>query len=909
MSKTALLCASSTLVFSACLVPHAIAATAQAANPAGAVAELVVVAQKREQSIERVPVAVTAFSAEQRKLIGIQIVQDLADFSPSLNWTDVNDRIYIRGIGRNSDNLNNTSGVAFYYNGVYYGANAAVELQKDDLFVGNIEVDSGPQNTLHGSNADGGIIQFTSQKPTDSPYAEIRGGIGNYNTYFVEGVVSGPINDHLKFRLGGNFTSQTGGFFNNLDGAPQGGNLVLGGGGQTEYFEGQLQGHWDHLDAWVMASSGNFAANTHGAGAQGFFPASQFNVADGLTPSDFYGLCGLPGFAGTAKGAGCAGGPAIVPGSVATRQFTANMFPGNNPGNLNVRNFLNEDNSTNDMQGDVQITGHITWHAPSFDIQYIGGYQNFHYTLHIPTQYIGGIDAGVTRWQEFGASSAANAGLCTAAGNSLAACEAPLTVNPTPNFLVFDEFDQSFSNEIDFISTTDSKFQYIAGLYQYRERYHQPVDQYSMTGQPQMGAPMYASFLGGNCGGAVTCAAPLNPTFAGSSENTAITYDDLAAFGQFTYKFNDQWKITGAARYTYDHKSGYQTWRVVSFDSILQSNSAGPLGSWGSATPALDITQLAATLGKAYPGAGAAVMNPLTGDAQRTLGATWGAWTGEADIDWTPNATTLAYFKYSRGYKAGGWSTYTLGPQPEVNPEYVDAFEIGGKKTIGSQWTLNGDAYYYNYYGEQVPLSVVNSIGQIVPILYNLPLVHNYGVELWGTWRPIDNAAISLSYSYLSAKIAQSACVQDTVDPQAIQPGANTAGCTVKGAQNIVGQTVPGATPNKISLNGLYTFNFEPGKLTTSATFIWRDGTYDGVFNRWYTYQPSSTQVNVRLTWTDAKDRYNIILFCDNLFDTNAYDGAAGALLAQSTGYEDILSVPLLNAPRTFGLQFQYRWK
>jgi hypothetical protein len=187
---------------------------------------------------------------------------------------------------------------------------------------------------------------------------------------------------------------------------------------------------------------------------------------------------------------------------------------------------------------------------------------------------------------------------------------------------------------------------------------------------------------------------------------------------------------------------------------------------------------------------------------------------------------------------------------------------------------------------------------------------------LWGTWRPIDPLAVSLSYSYLSAKVASSQCVLDTVDPQAIQPGANTTGCKPgTGLQNIVGQTIPGATPNKISLNGLYTFTFDPGKLTLSGTFVWRDGTYDSVFNRSWTFQPASTQVNIRATWTGANNRYNIILFCNNLFDTTAYDGAAGGLLQSVTpaggapGREDIQFAPFLNAPRTFGLQFQYRWQ
>ena len=920
MPKIALLSASSALAVATCLLASpASAATAAATdtanNGATTVGELTVIAEKREQSIETVPVAITAFGAEQRKLMGIVVIQDLANFSPSLNWTDIDDRIYIRGIGRNSDNLNNTSGVAIYYNGIYYGANAAVEQQKSDLFIGNIEVDNGPQNTLHGSNADGGVVEFTSKHPTDTLYGEVRAGVANYGTEFVESVISGPINDHLKFRLGGNFTEQRGGFFSNLaPGSPQGGNLVLGGSGETHYFEGQLEGHWDHLDAWVQASSGNFIANTHGAAGVGFFPLVHNYAQDTLTPSGFYGLCGLPGVAASANGVDGCVGPAIVPGSVKTTPVTGNLFPGNNPGNRDPRTFLNEDNGTNDMQGDVQISAHVTYHLPSIDINYLGGYQNFHYTLHIPNQPIAGIDSGVISYQEEGPTAAA-AGLCNAvAGFSLAACTAPLTINPTPNFLVFNEFDQAFSNELNFTSTSESPLQYIGGVYWYRERWHQPVDADSTTDQLQMGSPTYApAILGGTCpAGDFVCAAPPNPTYAGSSENTAITYDSIAAYGQVSYKFSDQFKFSGAMRYTNDHKQGYQTWRVVSFDSIPGLDST----AFGSATPAWDITALAACAGgdctHGWQGAGITTINPVTGDAQRALGATWNALTGEANLDWTPDSSTLAYFKYSRGYKSGGWSTYTIGPEPEVGSEFVDAFELGAKKTIGSQWTLNGDVFYYNYNGEQVPVSVFNAAtAQIIPILFNVPLAHNYGVELWGTWRPIDPLAISLSYSYLSAKVAQSGCVLDTTDPLANQPGANTTGCKPgSGLQNIVGQTIPGATPNKVSLNALYTIPFDPGKLTLSGTFVWRDQTYDSIFNRWYSLQPASTQVDLRATWSGDNNRYNVILFVDNVFDSLAYDGAAGAYLAtNASSKEYILSAPFLNAPRTFGLQFQYRWQ
>ena len=883
---------------------HAMAATAAASASASAetpsvIGELVVVAQKREQSIESVPVAISAFSAQQRVMLGIQKVQDLSDFSPGLSWTDVDDRIYIRGIGRNSDNLNNTSGVAIYYNGVYYGANAAIELQKDTLFIGNTEVDNGPQNTLHGSNADGGLVQYTSQRPTSTPYEEIRVGAANYNDYFGEGVVSGPINDHIRFRLAGNYTQETGGFFNNFDGTPQGGNLVLGGSGETHYLEAQLQGNWDKFEIWGLASNGDFVANTHGNANIGNIPLSPALADDTLTPSSFYALCALPGVATSPNGAACAGGPAIVPGSVKTDPVTANMFPGNNPGNVNPRDFINTFNGINDMQRNLQFTLHMTYHFPSFDVSYLGGYQKFHYILRIPTQFQGGADSGVLSYQEAGPPGFGN-----------------LTINDNPDYLLFNEYDQSYSHEIDVTSTSTSPLQYVFGAYWYHERWNQPVNQYTLPDQPQMGAPEYVNGLGFSCPGAAPlCAAPLNPSFAGSAENTAINYDSLAGFGQLSYKFSDQWKVSGAIRYTSDHKSGWQEWRVISFDMI------GPLSApaLGAFTPGVDITSLAVggELGTSYPGAGPTSINPQTGYAQRTLAATWGAVTGEADIDWTPDRTFLAYAKYSRGYKSGGWSTYTLGALPEVNPEYVDAFEVGAKKTIGSAWTINADVFYYNYYGEQVPLSVVNSIGQIVPILYNVPLVHDYGAEIWGNWHPVEPLLFTLSYSYLHATVTQSACVEDTTDPQAIQPGSNKSGCVETPAdlangtlvQNIKGQEIPAAVPNKVSFNTVYTWNFEPGKLSLSGSVIWKDATYDSVFNRPYNLQPPYSQVNLLLNWQDAKDRYNIIVFCNNLFNALGYDGAAGVLLANTPGSETILRSPFLTAPRTFGIQLQYRWQ
>ncbi len=914
MVKSAFLCGGSAIAVAASLYgTQAMAATASAADTAAGTAtvgELVVVAEKREQKIETVPVAITAYSAEQRKLMGIEIVQDLANFTPSLVWTDINDRIFIRGIGRNSDNLNNTSGVAIYYNGLYYGANASVELQKDDLFIGNIEVDAGPQNTLHGSNSDGGVVNFISQRPTDSFYAEGRAGVQNLSEEFVEGVVSGPINDHLKFRAGANFTVQKGGNFTNFDGPPQGGGLVLGGGGNTQYLEFQLQGHWDHFDLWSMVSSGNFAANSKGTTTIGNIPTNLL-LNGGLAPSGFYGLCGLAGVPGTANGAGCAvpGQSAVL--SVSTLPITANRFPGNNPGNLHARDFIQEFNSINDQQRNVQVSVDASWHASDFDLQYLGSYQQFHYILEFPS----GTDAGVTSYSVAGAQSVPASLFCLGATGASPGCFAPLTINPAPNFTLFNEYDQSYSHEINIISTWANPLQYIGGLYWWHEHWNQPVQAGVEPLQPQFSHPSYSSVLGQPCaGGALLCPAPFNPSGAASTENTEINYNSYAAYAQVSYKFNDNWKVSGALRYTSDDKKGWQEWRLVVFDGAVLG-PAFSSATWGALTPGMDITNLAtaASLGHAFPGAGPASIQASSGFAVRTLHLTNGALTGEADIDWTPDPSLLVYGKYSRGYKSGGWSTYTLGANPETQPEYVDAFELGAKKSTG-QYTINADIFYYNYYNEQTPLTIQDpATHQLIPLLFNIPLVHNYGFELSSNWRPTDDLIFNLTYSYLSATVAQSPCVEDTTDPLALAPGANTSGCVAgsPAAQNIKGQTVPSATPNKISFNTLYTFHFDPGRLTLSGTVIWKDGTYYSVFNRPYNFAPQYAVANFRAVWSDAKDRYNVILFVNNVFNTLGSDGSAGTLLlAEQAGVApDIVTGRALVAPREYGIQFQYRFK
>ncbi len=911
-------------------------AQAAAAAPAGAAAdagtstieELIVTAEKRSERLQDVPVAITAFSSEQRALIGIESIQDLTDFTPGLHYSSINNRPYLRGVGRNTDNLAVASAVAVYYNGIYDGANANTILQHSDLFIDTIEVDRGPQNTLHGANSDGGTINYVSKKPTKDFYAEGRVGVGNYDKWFTEGVVSGPINDNLRFRLGGNYTSEDGGFFHNLaNGSHVGGTGPQGNSGQTQYWEAQVDSNiGEHLDAWGMASAGQYYTNYHTTAVQGAIPTN-FTANGGLTPSSFFGLCGLPGVA--AANPGCATGPggSTVVSVTPTGTVTAANFPGNNPSTASPRDFIQSGNSTNKQLADIALATKVTYHFPSADLTYLGGYQKFDYDLNFTSS----ADAGLKTYSlsgapTFGGLCAANAAVL---GATAASCTAPLAINPGPTLTHFDEKDQFYSHEFDLSSSGDGPFQWIAGLYYYHEKYEQPVWAGVQPNQTQLVHPFLP--------GATLVATPANPASATSTSDTFLAYTSAAAFAQVNYKFNDEWKLSGGVRYTDDKKSGHQTWRVENFDTTagFQNNS------FGASTPALDITALAAaaSLASAFPGASIAHIDPTTGAAVRQLDAKWSAWTGDANLDWTPDHDTLVYARYARGYKAGGFTTFTIGANPETGLETVDAYEIGLKKTIARVFQVNAAVFYEDYKNDQIPLAVQDPASGIVSAkLFNLKDVHISGVEIEGNWRPIDPMQVNFQYSHLNAEVNDpGACFEDTVDPLATQPGASTTGCKQNPAtvnattgavtqptivlQNLKGNKLPDSAPNKFTVNALYTWSFGPGKLTLSGTYIWKDSTYGTLFNRPYSLAPSYDQANFRLTWADAKERYKVIAFVDNAFNSTGFDGQSGTLFAAGTPIttstggatsgglaETILRNPSLIAPRVYGLQLQYKF-
>ncbi len=204
-------------VFAAAIGSFAGAAAAAEAEAAGSnmIEELVVTAEKREQSLQDVPVAVSAFTDERREMVGINSVQDLTNFTPGLAYATNNDRIAMRGIGRFTNNRSSEGGVAMYSDGAY--TSSVTAFAQSTLFIDRTEALRGPQGTLYGRNSIGGALNIISKRPTDDFYAEVRGGIGNYKSNTEEAAVSGPLFGTLRGRLAGSYSHIGEGVFTNLN--------------------------------------------------------------------------------------------------------------------------------------------------------------------------------------------------------------------------------------------------------------------------------------------------------------------------------------------------------------------------------------------------------------------------------------------------------------------------------------------------------------------------------------------------------------------------------------------------------------------------------------------------------------------------------------------------------------------
>ena len=194
-------------------------ALAIAATPAMAevqvIEEILVTAQKREQSLTDVGITVSAFDGDTLRELGVNTVVDLAAHTPGLVYNEAGGLgvpVYtIRGVGFDDYSVGSNSTVGVYSDEV---ALPYPVMTRGQLFdTQRVEILKGPQGDLYGRNTTGGAINFISNKPTDRFESGVNVGYGRYNSIDTDGYVSGPLGDGLRGRLAVTYENAADGWF------------------------------------------------------------------------------------------------------------------------------------------------------------------------------------------------------------------------------------------------------------------------------------------------------------------------------------------------------------------------------------------------------------------------------------------------------------------------------------------------------------------------------------------------------------------------------------------------------------------------------------------------------------------------------------------------------------------------
>ncbi len=159
--------------------------------------EVVVTAQKREQRLQDVPMAISAFSGEMVDKKGFSELADVGAHTAGLHWQNISPtkpRVYIRGLGSSSFDAGSDPSIAVFIDEVYMSRFASMSTELLD--VERVEVLKGPQGTLFGRNAAGGAIHVITQRPSEELSAKVKAGISNFNGFDLKGTVSGPLLDN-----------------------------------------------------------------------------------------------------------------------------------------------------------------------------------------------------------------------------------------------------------------------------------------------------------------------------------------------------------------------------------------------------------------------------------------------------------------------------------------------------------------------------------------------------------------------------------------------------------------------------------------------------------------------------------------------------------------------------------------
>ena len=843
----------------------------------GVLEEIVVTAQKREQGLQDVGIAITAFTGEQMRSLGIEESFDIAAFSPGVhisgNLAGQNTQFSIRGATQNDFNDVIEAPTAVYLDEGYF---AIAQAQTFAVFdIDHAEILKGPQGTLYGRNATGGLVNYISNKPHfDGPegYLDMTYGVfdspANANHFRLEGAYGAPLTETVAGRVAVMYNWHEGYLKNTYPepaGTDIGGSPGVGAGADmgdddTLAFRGSLL--FEPQDRLSLSLSGNYARTNVATGPYQSKPTigiynehgELINVIDTPAGETRRSICAA------GEGKMCA---ALVDTGDPMQPMTVMIPDGGDFGSDQNDNGLQDDFA--DSMGRPGTGGFASDGATPvgdgmIDIGRIGAGGDFFGYLDpdgedfTTSGDFAFEDSGNT--ETWGINGRLEYDLFDFMDLTLVSDykqyekllfidvdSAP--VNQLANYAAVDA--SSFTQEIRLSGESD-RSNWVLGLY------YLNIDSESDNGlKISRGNVSYTAqddmmtevTNQGVAGGA-----------ADVGTDAELQTDSYSVFGQYEFAVTDQITLIAGGRLIKEEKE-------FAMDAGLYFGSANPRAIHiGDKTPVVQ---------------GAS----FSGDSSDTL------WAGKAQVDYQATDDLLLYFGVNRGVKAGSFNTPLLGSYAALlfngngnddipyKEEILLSYEGGFKATLHDGRTrLNGSFFYYDYSDYQAFL--FTGVGGVI---INAD-AETYGLELDLQTTPFEGFDLLAGLSWFDA--------------------------TVKDVPNSIGSDIlldvdPTYAPEfQFTLMARYEWPAFNGLLSVNGDLSYSDEYFYNLRNYDADKFDSYTMINLGIGWRSENGHWRTGVNINNVTDARA--GIQGFDIATACGCNEIS----FRAPRWVGFNIRY---
>ncbi|MBC7519951.1 MAG: TonB-dependent receptor [Sandarakinorhabdus sp.] len=769
------------------LAQTAPAQTAQAAPANTGIEEIVVTAQRTAQSLQDVPIAVSAFTSETLQRQQINNSADLQLTLPNITFTKGNftgSSFTIRGIGDLCVGTTCDSATAIHINDLPLFGTRLFETEFFDLE--RVEVLRGPQGTLFGRNATAGVINFITAKPTtDAFHAAGEGDYGNYNSIRLKGMINVPIGENLAARVAGFYLKRDGYTTNVFDGGKLDGREMYAIRGSvrwtpTDNTTVDLMGYYFREDDNRLRIQKQVCQRDPSA-VLGCLPGR-------LEPGSTNGNSTLASILGSKEFIGIALGAGLTP--VALGSVYGPDVYGKNPVLADPRQ-VNTAYQPTYFTDEVQVSAKVEHDFGNIKAKVSGLYQrnsvdsSQDYNLSVQDKSL--FVPGLSAFQQFGAVFPAlatagkalipngpNGPYCTSlpeeTGTGLFGGHSICTKAP----VAFDRSNnrnEAYTGEAIVNSQFDGRFNFLVGGI-YNQATSRNTDYYVNA----FGLDYASALLGLGTPG----------TYAGTPfyrNNTAyFRLKSYGLFGEGYFDVTSNVKLTVGVRYNHDDKL------VQARTTLYQDTKSAAIPGLIDALGRPIVVSVATVAQTPYTATNfTQSLNYAQLDFDPTLAGTqpyqvnqvsFGRVTGRAVLDWKVTDDNLLYVSYSRGYKSGGINP-PLSPIFAVPttfaPESIDAFEVGSKNTfLDGTLRLNLTAFYYKYKGLQLSRIVART-----SVNDNID-ANIYGLEMDAIIEPVRALQINLGASYLHTEVANDKFLANPRDPS----GGNRDAVIIKDVTN-----------------------------------------------------------------------------------------------------------------------------